>query len=195
MKQLKPGENYSRRSETISRYVGGGSEFSLSFIINNPEEWEKAFNMKYNFTSQLADVFKEIVFECHRYLIRVTPMLTGRLRAGWTSYLAKYSQDYTAAFLDVSLVEAHIEPLSSLAINEGMLMGYNQETPLNVSLYNDVPYGEYVEWGTSVMDPRNFTQKALYKGEFIFGHTLDNWLRATTLGFEFAPGMVQEAMA
>ena len=83
-------------------------------------------------------LFKYAVFDCNKYLIRATPMRTGRLRGGWTALLNKYNIDYSAAFMDVTLVEGHNEPLSEEAIREGTALSSFIDTDFMITLVNSV---------------------------------------------------------
>ena len=169
--------------------------FQVKFQIVNPEDWNKWGNLTEQFLTQFKPFFKEVVFECHKYLIRCTPMLSGRLRAGLTSILNKYNIDYSAAFMDVTLIDAHNAPLDQSAITEGIQLSSFEDTDESVTLINSVPYADYVESGTSIMESRNYTRKAMYKSEHIMLESFNNWLRDATIEFEIKKDTVIEETA
>ena len=159
------------------QFSGGSRNFTLTITINTPEKWDMWENVSSIFMDNFKVLFKYAVYDANKYLIRATPMMTGRLRGGWTSFLDKHNVDYSAAFMDVTLVEGHNEPLSQEAIMEGKALSSYIETDFLVSLINDVFYGDYVETGTSRMEGRHFTLKSLYKSEFIMKRYMENWTR------------------
>jgi len=157
------------------QYIGGDRHFSLSVTINTPEKWDMWQDVSSIFMDNFKVLFKYAVYDANKYLIRATPMLTGRLRGGWTSFLNAHNVDYSSAFMDVTLVWGHNEPLSPAAINEGMMMSYYQESDFLVTLINAVPYVDYVEMGTSKMEGYNFTSKTVYKAEYIIKKYIEDW--------------------
>ena len=165
---------------TVYRARTGTPEFSLNIEIVNPELWNRFMNLTPLFEEKYKDYFKEIVFQCHKYLIRVTPIQTGRLRGGWTGILNKYNIDYTREFMDMTLLDVMANTGKALdvkAINEGMALSTFEEAEYVMSVTNNVLYGEYVEFGTSKMEARYFTTRALYKSEFIFKKALSDWFK------------------
>jgi len=178
---------------------GYGGAYSLTITFVNPEKWKTFMAMTPDFMEKYAILFKNCVFESHRYLIRVTPIQTGRLRAGWTGILNKYNQDYTRAFADTALLDFIAidgKPLSQEAIMEGMAMSQFIDSEFNVSLINNVPYSEFVEYGTSKMEGRYFTKQASYKAEYIFEHSMEEWIRQMSIAGEVTnPPEVEEVSA
>lgn len=158
-------------------FTGQDREFGLTITINTPENWEKWKNMAPTFLENLQLAFKYAVFDCNKYLIRATPMLTGRLRGGWTALLNKHNIDYSAAFMDVTLVTGHNEPLSEEAIREGMALSSCIETENLISITNGVDYADYVETGTSRMEGQHFTLKTMYKSELIMANYIRSWAK------------------
>ena len=163
-------------------YTGRDRKWNLTITIINPDVWKEFSELSPTFLEYCKVLFKDIVFESHRYLIRVTPMLTGRLRGGWTAILNKYNVDYAAAFMDVSLVTGHNEPLSQEAIKEGMALSQyiDEMDKMDVTIINGVEYAEYVEFGTSMMEGRYYTTKAMYKAEHIMQQAFSAWFRKMT---------------
>ena len=178
------------------KFIGGNKNYTLTITIVNPKQWDMWEGVESIFMENFKTLFKYAVYDANRYLIRITPMLTGRLRGGWTSFLDKHNEDYTAAFADVSLVEGHSEPLSNEAIEEGKALSTFEETDFVVSLMNAVEYADYVDSGTSVMDARNFTAKALYKFEFILKRYLEQWdTKCSEEGVISSPEHLEEVQA
>ena len=153
--------------------------FSISVIIDNPELLQEALNADAEFKKGVEKTFLNTVFEIHKYLIRVTPIDTGQLRGGWTSFLDKFNEDYSQQLYDIALAdkapgrEYHISP-------EGVQEGKGHSSfefpaPLDVTLTNSVPYGIFLEEGTSRLAARNFVELAKYKGEFWFQKLMEDW--------------------
>jgi len=158
-------------------FTGGDKNFGMTITINTPKQWEMWENVRSIFMDNFKVMFKYGVFDANKYLIRATPMQTGRLRAGWTALLNKYNIDYSAAFMDVTLVTGHNEPLSQEAISEGMALSSFIDTDFMVTLVNGVPYADYVETGTSKMEGQHFTLKSTYKAELIMKRYMEEWMR------------------
>jgi hypothetical protein len=156
-------------------FTGGDKNFSLTITINTPEKWDMWADVSSIFMENFKTLFRYAVFDSNKYLIRATPMQTGRLRGGWTALLNKYNIDYSAAFMDVTLVTGHNEPLSQEAIREGMALSSYIDTDFMVTLVNGVDYADYVESGTSKMEGQHFTARTLYKAELIMKNYIENW--------------------
>jgi len=165
----------------LPTYLPPGSEFTVHITLDNPEVWDEWLNCPGLFMKYWEDYFREIVFECHRYLIRVTPISTGRLRAGWTGILNKYNQDYQAEMMDTSLVEYVRDYKPNLEAQvEGLSLSQYVDEAFIKTLINNVPYGEYNEWGTSIIAGQFFTHKAMFKSEQIFKDAVENWYKLLT---------------
>lgn len=153
--------------------------FVLKIDIDDPQPIIDTLNLGEDFRVELEKIFQRLVFEVHKYLIRVTPIDTGQLRGGWTGYLDTFQQDYSRQIFDTSLAikargrDYHIDPAE---IQKGKAQSkWNQPDPLTVTLMNEVPYGFYLEFGTSKLEARNFTSLAWYKGELLFTNILTKW--------------------
>jgi len=155
-----------------------GGALVIETVIVEPEKWSNVVDSANIFKENYNKLFKQIVFESHKYLIRVTPMQFGRLRAGWTSILKKFNIDYTSAFIDVSLLDnPHEEPLDQELIKLGESESDFEIGENSIMVVNRVPYAEWVEYGTRRMEGRFFTTKALYKSELIFKKAFDAWFK------------------
>ena len=157
------------------KFEGGDKNFNLTITINTPKKWDMWENVRSIFMENFKILFRYAVFDSNKYLIRATPMLTGRLRGGWTALLNKYNIDYSAAFMDVTLVTGHNQPLSQEAIIEGMALSSFIDTDFMVTLVNGVFYADYVESGTSKMEGQHFTLKSVYKAELIMRRYVEEW--------------------
>jgi len=164
-----------------------GGAFRVSLTIENPELIKQWFDMKDEFTKRAEAVFLRYVFQVHKYLIRLTPVDGGELRGGWTSILDKYSQSYDRQFFDTALYdpwkaanktpyfqEYHWDP--SL-IAKGKTESEFQDNPFNVILINNVPHGEYLEFGTSLIQGRHFLELSRYKAELWFPVIFESWFK------------------
>ena len=160
-------------------------EFNVSMSIENQERLQEILEMDKDFIRRAHGLFLDVVFQIHKYLIRLTPLDTGELRGGWTSILNKYNQDYTKQILDKSLYddwkqsnrsaegrEYHIDPAK---IVEGASKSFFEDVQFDVTLFNTVEQGEYMEFGTSNIQGRHFTELARYKGEFWFNVIFEKW--------------------
>jgi len=190
--------------------VGGGSSlhwakfaipevregvFNIFIQIPNPIAWDEFSNLGFLFNAYYPKMFRDCVLETHRYLIRTTPIDTGRLRGGWTAYLDKYQADYAMAFMDTSLIETKSSILSSAAIQEGKALSQVAESGQDVTLTNNVDYGGYVEFGTSRMQGRHFTVRAMYKGEHVIANAFDKWFKeCNSAGALVEPKKVEEVV-
>lgn len=152
--------------------------FSISITFVDPKKWVSWGNAGTDFLDKYKILFKNCFFEVNKYLIRVTPIRTGRLRMGWTSLLNKYNIDYMAAFMDTSLLDFVRMQQDVRAQVEGGGMSSFIDDDLTMALINNVPYGSDVEFGSSTMEGRYFVQRSLYKSEFIFKQNIDNWFKA-----------------
>jgi hypothetical protein len=157
--------------------AGGERAFSLRITWKNPEVLQQWMELDTIFKEKYKILFREVVFQVHKYLIRITPVMSGRLRAGWTGILNKYNQDYTAAFTDTSLLDHAYIKYDQQAIAEGMAMSQFLDEDFVKVIINDVLYGDYVEVGTSRMQGQHFTRKAMYKAEYIFKKEFDDWFK------------------
>lgn len=161
------------------------AEFKVEMSIENEERLDEILRMDQDFVRRAYGLFLDVVFQIHKYLIRLTPLDTGELRGGWTSILSKYNQDFTRQILDKSLYddwkqtnktaysrEYHLDPKKIL---EGASKSFFEDVPFDVTLFNAVEQGEYMEFGTSQVQGRHFTELARYKGEFWFNVIFENW--------------------
>lgn len=169
-----------------AKYEGKvGENFTVTIQVSDVERWNKYLDLSPKLAAGFKKVFENVVVEGNKYLIRLTPFDTGRLRGGWTSYLDKKNVDYVAAFMDTSLIEVKQLRNDADAINEGKGFSSFTESENQVTLVNSVPYIEYVEHGTSRMPARNFTRRAMYKIEHIFQKAVDGWMKECTEAGDF----------
>lgn len=157
-----------------------GGSFSVSLTIDNPELLQKWLTIGEDFTREMERTFKGFIFEIHKYLIRVTPIDTGELRGGWTSWLDANSVDYSRQVSDISIAEKapgrnyHIDPG---AVQAGKAFSrYEAPNPLDISIINSVPYGYFLETGTSAIPARNFVEITRFKAEMFHNIIFGNWI-------------------
>ena len=155
------------------------SLFKIILEVENPKVFEEFEALGDNFRAELEKTFKLLVFDINKYLIRVTPIDTGELRGGWTAFLDAEQEDYTKQIFDTSLAikarnrDFHIGPAG---IAKGKQFStYEFPSPLDFTIINAVPYGFYLEFGTSVMRGRNFVAITRYKGEVRFEAIFNKW--------------------
>ena len=175
---------------SVQEQTTGGSPFKMSIKIENPEDLKKMGNLVKDFNKFYEKLFLNLIFEVHKYLIRLTPLDTGRLRGGWTGILEKYRVDYGKQIKDTSLYDvfkgANAAPenreyhFSGAEVQRGRSeSSYEDGLPSDteISITNNVPYKDAQDFGTSVMPGKHFTIQAVYKGEFLFEQQLDKWLK------------------
>lgn len=164
------------------------NSFQVDIEIKNLEAFNKQIEDLADFERRYYGLFQDFVFQMHRYLIRLTPLDTGELRGGWTAYLNKYNEDFTKQILDASLYddwkssniteEGRKYHVDFGKIREGMSQSVVEETKDTVILINPVAHGEYLEFGTSKIQGRHFTELARYKAEFWYKTIFNNFLNA-----------------
>jgi hypothetical protein len=169
------------RLDAVQEPSGPSKSLSISVKIENPEVLNEWLNLDKKFDDEYKNLFSKFIFETHKYLIRVTPIDTGQLRGGWTSYLDAHRIDYSRQIFDTSLAEKAVGReyhLTDAGVQEGRGMSfYDAPTSTDVTIHNAVPHGLYLEEGTSHMHPRNFLELARYKAETIFATEFDKWFK------------------
>lgn len=179
----------------IPVYPGSGA-FSISILVKDTKVWDSWLATEATFLDKYLNLYRDAVFQSHKYLIRTTPVQTTRLRAGWTSILEKYRIDYSTAILDTSLVGAKGIRPDSLAQAEGKSLSSNIDKPFEVVLINSVPYASYMEYGTSRVAASNFTNKARYRAELILTKAIEEWSgKCTSAGRLVDADPVEEAVS
>lgn len=164
--------------------MGVGS-FDVELDIENTERLAEILSMSADFERRAKGLFLDIVFQVHKYLIRLTPADELELRGGWTSVLRKYNQDFSKQVHDVTLYdfwkEQNVTPRSRAyhfdegAIEQGASQSFFEEQPFDITLINAVPHGAYLEFGTAKIPARHFTDLARFKGEFWFNYVFEKW--------------------
>ncbi len=145
---------------------------------------------KKEFSTFYKQLYLNLTLEIHKYLIRLTPAHTGKLRGGWTGVLDKYQRDYTRQIQDTSLYDAFKKAnktveyreyaFDSNAIKEGQKLSQYKDalpTDTEISITNNVPYKDIHEFGTSEIPGKQFTLRAAYKGELWFEQEFKKWLK------------------
>ena len=180
--------------------------FGIGVELVNPEEAQQLFDIERTFKEFHQQLFLNLVFEIHKYLIRVTPLHTGKLRGGWTGVLDKYQQDYSRQLQDHSLYdsfkETNVTPehkvyrFDSNAVEEGKSSSSvedNLPNETDITIDNQVEYGFRLDDGTSKIHARRFTEVARYKGELWFEEHYKEWLeKISAAGAVVPPPDVKE---
>jgi len=176
----------SSMSEQIASQKGG---LRFAITVERPEELKKFEKSLKKFDEYYKRLYKDLVGVCHKYLIRLTPLHTGKLRGGWTAFLDKYQIDYSKQLYDTSLYSSwkkanktpeyrEYAPDSS-KVSEGKALSHAEDAlPQNtvVSIENQVDYKDSMDFGTSKIPGRHFTDQALYKSEHWFEKYFTLWL-------------------
>lgn len=162
-----------------------GHAFGVELSIQNKDRLDEILQMDADYERRAAGLFLDVVFQIHKYLIRLTPEDEGELRGGWTSVLQKYGQDYSRQLRDTALYDLwkaqnvtpyyrayHFDPS---AVVRGSTQSFFEDLPFDVTIINAVKQGEYLEFGTARIPGRHFTELARYKGEFWFNHIFEQW--------------------
>lgn len=166
-----------------------GGPFKVTVTLDNPQEVKEMENFDKNFKRYYVKLFSDLVAETHKYLIRLTPMHTGRLRGGWTAYLDKYQRDYARQLKDTSLydsfkkqnktAEHQVYKFDQAEFEKGKSESQLEDKLPNdtdVNLDNKVPYLDAMDYGTTEVPARHFTEQAKYKGELWFQMHFNMWL-------------------
>jgi hypothetical protein len=190
---------------SASEQAGSGT-LRLSISVANPKQVKDLEKSLAKFGEYYRKLYKDLVGVCHKYLIRVTPLHTGKLRGGWTAYLDKYQIDYSKQIFDTSLYGAwkkgnKTEEYRSYApdstqVAEGKAFSQLEDglpKTTEVAIENTVPYKDAMDFGTGSIPGRHFTDIALYKAEHWFEKYFSQWLaRMEKAGAVVPPPEVQE---
>ena len=193
------------RVPTAAEQLGSGT-VHLTVSVGNPKEVKEIEDSFKKFDEYYRKLYKDLVGACHRYLIRVTPLHTGKLRGGWTSYLDKYQMDYSKQIFDTSLYgtwkksnkteEYRSYAMDSTKVDEGKAFSRledNLPKITDVSIENLVEYKDSMDFGTSKVPGRHFTDVALYKSEHWFEKYFSQWLaKMEKAGLVVPPPVVDE---
>ena len=87
-------------SEQLANQSGA---IKMAVSVDHPEKVKALEDSMKKFDEYYKKFYKDLVGACHRYLIRLTPLHTGKLRGGWTAFLDKYQIDYSKQLYDTSL--------------------------------------------------------------------------------------------
>ena len=183
MGQVLFGVNVRSGSEQLSTQVQ--SPLKTTLTIENPQQVKEAEKTLQTFNRFSVQLFRNVVFEIHKYLIRVSPIHTGKFRGGWTGFLDKFQQDYSRQMLDTSLYDAikkgNITPehreyaIDTGAVGAGKAFSsLEDKTPgeLVVTIENKAPYGNYLEFEKG----GHFAARTQYIGEFWIQKHFELWL-------------------
>jgi len=177
-----------------------GGEFQATIRIENPEVLRQWLAMGDDFTAHFEKFFGDFIFEVHKYLIRVSPIDTGMLRGGWASWLDKNNIDYSRQLYDTSIAEKapgrdyHFDPA---AVEEGKAYStFEAPNPLDITILNTVPYGIFLEVGTSKIPARNFVELTRFKAESWAERLFHAWAKKIyDAGEMVAPDTAEEIVA
>lgn len=170
-------------SEAVQLSSQRGSPLRITVTVENPEEVKKLETLGKDFEREFKELYKNLVGESHKYLLRITPLHTGRLRGGWTRFLDKHQIDYTKQIFDTSLYNAikksNITPEHQeykpdhVAVERGKAeSSLDDKFPADtdVTIINNVPYLDFLDVR------QHFTDIARFKAEFLFETQLEAWL-------------------
>lgn len=172
-------------SATGGKIRGQVDKTTFNIQMLNPERYEEMINTNADFQREAKAEFLRTVFTIHKYLVRISPFDTGELRGGWAGLLKKYNQDFYVELLDSSLYdswkatnktpEGREYHFSQDSVNTGISQSTVEELSLDITVINNVPQADYMEFGTSKTQGRATTEIARYKGEFYFNQVFDIW--------------------
>lgn len=125
-------------------------------------------------------VHRKTVFEILIYLLRVCPVLTGRLRGSWTPYLDRYGKQasYSRFLSDKSLVrsapktalgtfKAKIKEVLSLdAVSKGKAEGSFTESGMLTTVSSNVVYAAKVNESSHYFDRTSETANSIINANF-----------------------------
>ena len=174
--------------------------------VERPEELKKLENSMKKFDQYYKKLYKDLVAVSHKYLIRVTPIHTGKLRGGWTAFLDKYQIDYSKQLYDTSLYsdwkkanrteEYRSYAFDSTEVEAGKSFSKLEDAlprTTEVAIENTVEYKDAMDFGTAKVPGRHFTDIALYKAEHWFEKYFTEWMaRMEKAGAIVPPPAVDE---
>jgi hypothetical protein len=187
------------RIASLSEQVRGIKGLGVAVTVENPRKvklLEESFD---KFEDYYRKFFKDIVIETHKYLLRVTPLHTGKLRGGWTAFLDKYQIDYSKQMYDQSLYsswkgsnktpEHRVYNVDSAAVEKGKSFSVVSDNlkKFIVVLTNKVPYSEHLNYGTSTIPGRHYLTQTKYKSDFWYKKYMKVWIKSMSKSGIIAP--------
>lgn len=166
------------------------SPFVIDIAFEDLKRLEALTKLGNEFEREANKVFETLVFDIHKYLIRVTPLDTGQLRGGWTAFLDSKRISYSQQIFDPSLaIKARSRTFHpTLAdVQKGRVLSKYNANETTVTLFNLVPYAFYLEHGTARLQGRNFTAMARFKGELRFRTVYNQWFQQISDAGEIVP--------
>ncbi len=133
-------------------------------------------------------VHRKTVFEILIYLIRLTPVVTGRLRGSWTPFLDKYGkQSFYARYLnDRSLAGGRPKTiggqvmatlggvLGMSAVAQGKRLGFFMDNALLTTVGSNVVYGAKVD------ESSHYMTKTAAQAQLLINQNFENFVEAST---------------
>jgi len=185
-----PNQFFGVNIPSPNEQLGKGGPLRISFSVDNPEQFKKFEESIPKFDEYYRQLYFNLVAEIHKYLLRLTPLHTGKLRGGWTAFLDKYRIDYSRQLFDTSLYNAFkkanktpeyrtYQP-DNMSVAAGKTLSKLEDKlpgDTDISVENQVDYKDFLEFGTSQIPGRHFTQQAVYKGEWLFDKYFEKWFK------------------
>jgi hypothetical protein len=176
---------------SASEQMVEGGLLNVTLRFNNLSSLKQYEGMEAKFKEYAAALYINAISEIHKYLLRLTPIHTGKLRGGWTAFLDKYQKDYSRQLFDTSLSNIYKKSnvskehksyvFSMGAVGDGKqysILTDKLPGELSVSISNSTPYGTALNFGTSEIPGQHFVEQALYKSDYWLRTCFDNWLQA-----------------
>ena len=170
--------------------------------LENPERLDQWLRLKEDYKREAKALFLQTVFQIHKYLIRVSPDDTGELKGGWTSILSKYNQDFSMEVQDYTLYDSWKQQnktqrgreyhFSMDQVMKGASQSRFEESEFDITVINNVPHAEYLEFGTSKIQGRLTTELARYKGEYWFNEIFNEWFEEIAREEKIVPAKPQQ---
>lgn len=181
--------------EFVSRASRGitDSFFQVDLSIENRERLDEILAVDENLKKRIEELFLDVVFQVHKYLVRITALDTGELRGGWLGILKKYNQDYSRSIRDTKSAMGYVGTdyfkarnktpyfreyhFSDAEVEKGAAQSFFEDLPMDVTVVNAVPHASYMEFGvpSKGIEARYSVDFARYKGEFWFNKVFEQY--------------------
>lgn len=151
---------------------------SVSLSGKNLEAMAQYFDQQHlTFVQKAILVHRKIVFMVLRYLIRICPVDTGRLRGSFTPFFDKYSNSsYSKWLADSSMAPSDRKTpkkgFSQTSVQEGKNEGEFVDSDMETTIMSNVFYAGYADNTT------NYLAKTLVYGDNVYNKTFGQFLDA-----------------
>ena len=151
---------------------------TVTLNTNTLEDVAKYFDKQHvEFVSKCQLVHRKLLFQILRFLIRICPVDTGRLRGSWTPFMEKYgNQGYWKWMTDASMAASTRKTprkgFSMEAVSQGKGEGQFVDSPMDTTIISNVSYAEDADKRSG------YISRLLAYADNIYNKTFANFLDA-----------------